>query len=224
MNVQLGGDQVIKKWLWNTLIILFFIIVVVGCSNSNNDDTSNDTPVEDESLEESGEEESIEESEEADTVSTGEDDEITDSDEEVNDDASNDNRTTSNKDLPEDMEVNERVKHPNGVVATLETISFEEDYIAVDFMIQNGFGYYVKLSLDGVSLIDDTGFEYSFQPVDLRVEENERMEGTLIFIGRLDDEATSLTFSFNEEADSDAEEYDGEQYPKIVFKDIKIER
>ncbi|RKD21061.1 hypothetical protein BEP19_15395 [Ammoniphilus oxalaticus] len=201
----------IKKRLLAVLLMSIFISVVVGCGNSENE------PVEAE-VDEVGEMSDQEQKEQ-----TSEIQEKGDEDQDRND-APTSGRSTSNKGLPNDLEVNERIKHPTGVIMTLEKVSFEDDYIAVDFMIQNGYSAYVKLDLEGVELVDDTGFEYSFQPVDLRVGKNERMEGTLIFVGRLDDKANSLTLSFNSQSTESDEENANTQYPKIVFDQIQIER
>src|SRR5699024_5236510 len=170
--------------------------IALGCSNSEN--AENPSQNEEDHTEEAVDEEASEEENtngeetEADHEQDKADNENDTSQKSNDNDTSDNGRTTSNKDLPDDIEINERIQHPTGVIVTLERIAFEDDYISVDFMVQNGYRSYVKLDLDGVGLKDDTGFDYSFQPVELRVGENERMEGTLNFIGRLDDKANSL--------------------------------
>ncbi len=221
----------IRRLSFFAFSIIFIISIVVGCSNNENNNVENASQNEEVNAEkaingEPSDEEDKDEEPKADQDQKNSDNDTgNNTNQQSNDTDINDNgKTTSNKDLPDDIEINERIQHPTGVIVTLESIAFEDDYISVKFMVQNGYRAYVKLDLDGVALEDDTGFFYSFQPVDLRVEENERMEGTLNFIGRLDDEASSLTLSFNQEADDDDMERDDTQYPKIVFDDIQIER
>src|SRR5699024_9249922 len=80
--------------------------------------------------------------------------------------SSNEDEEPSDRvELPEDIEIDERVQHPNGVIFTLEKISFSEDNITVDFHAHNGHGNYVYFADNpGVTLEDDTGFDYPYMP------------------------------------------------------------
>lgn len=109
--------------------------------------------------------------------------------------------------LPDPIEVDERQQQPNGTILTVETVSFEDDYISVEFNVQNGYDSKIQLAelmndvnKPGVILGDDTGFDYRYLPGDnqyLSVESGERMSGSINFVRSLEEDATSLTLEFN---------------------------
>src|SRR5699024_2654721 len=80
------------------------------------------------------------------------------------------NGENSNGSLPEPIEIDEELRE-DGVDLTLESISFEENYIVVDFNAVNTTGHAVDLAAEGIpedsdssGLIfeDDTGHTYEY--------------------------------------------------------------
>lgn len=148
-----------------------------------------------------------------------------------NDDQSS--ATSGTKELPEAIEIDEQIQHPNGVIFTLERISFKDDHITVDFNAQNGYGHTVYLANEGrarsgkeggITLRDDTDFIYRYvadEEARIKLSDNEEVSGTASFFGRIQDDAQSMTLIFNPNG---KEKEKNTNRPKFVFENIKIER
>lgn len=136
--------------------------------------------------------------------------------------------TETNAFLSEKMEVNEQISHVNGTVLKLESISFDDEFITVNFTAINGSIGTIGLAWDGrqgVILEDDTGHTYPFLPPEdnetLEIEEGERLSGSLIFIGKLREDATSLHLIFNPEGHKDDTSTSS---PYFSFESIDLQR
>lgn len=137
--------------------------------------------------------------------------------------------STGNSELPEPIELNEEI-HEDGIAFTLETITFEEDYITASFHATNTAGHAIELAakgraeeddLGGITLMDDTGFAYRYiadkRIHRIKVLDGEEVTGTVSFFGRLRDDAQSLTLTFN------PDEYTNRE-PTFTFENIQINR
>lgn len=107
--------------------------------------------------------------------------------------------------LPADQSLDLQTNHRNGVVFTVTGIRFFSDRIEVGVDIQNG--HEGTVALEGseagdqeLHLEDDTGTTYKLGRPDnelfdprLKLEEGQRVQGTLVFLGRLDADAEALT-------------------------------
>src|SRR5699024_10739352 len=148
-----------------------------------------------------------------------------------NDEANNEESELSNNkdvDLPETIEINDETHTDTGVSLELESISFEEDHIAVDFNAENQSGFEVTLAslgraegdnLGGITLQDDTGYDYRYvaesEESFINLEDQEKVNATVRFVGTVQDDAKTLTLKFNPEVDN-------EIAPKFSYEDIEI--
>lgn len=216
------------------LPLTFTLFITVACSNTDEEDGA-----------QNNKEESTQSKEDENEVndSDNEEDE-SDLDDKQNDEQSSDNQTNednekssssedslsaSDKVLPDTIEVDEQIRHSNGVNLTLEKITFEEDHISVHFNAQNGFGdtvYLAHSGKDGVTLEDDAGEMYQYIADDdsmkIELKKQEKVTGTINFLGNIDDDAKSLTLIFNGGYGSETSQFD--RNPKFVFEDIEIKR
>lgn len=100
----------------------------------------------------------------------------------------------------------EKKNHPNGSFISIEDIQIFSDYLTISFKAFNGFTFHdrpmrVQLGFDSVQLTDDKGnpFRYN-RPKEnplLTVDENSRLEGTIVFVNPTDDLGSTLTLVFN---------------------------
>lgn len=103
--------------------------------------------------------------------------------------------------LPEDVDLDISKSHPNGAVIQLQQVRFTANTIELEVEILNGRDGPIQLNggLNSRRLHvgDDVGNEYPFSPPTdneaVEVAEGESLEGTLVFLGRVDREATELT-------------------------------
>ncbi|MFD1363261.1 hypothetical protein [Lentibacillus salinarum] len=212
------------------LTLIFTVFVAVACSNQSNDsDAQNNEEESDQSNE--VENEARNQDNEANDSNSDDTQNDEESDSGLNDDneqsiSSDDNASADNNDLPETIEIDEQIQHEEGVTFTLEQISFEEDHITVDFNAENhsGFSQYLasagrakSSNLGGITLQDDTGYDYRYVADDdsdrIELEDQEKVTGTVSFAGRIQDDAQSLTLTFNP----------NNVEPEFSFEDIEIE-
>src|SRR5699024_10002406 len=111
--------------------------------------------------------------------------------------------------LPETIVLNEQSQHEKGMIFVLEEIRFEEDHIQVDFNAENHTGYSQVLAsageakgtnLGGITIQDDTGFEYRYIANDnarIEIDDREKISGTVSFTGTIQEDAQSITLIFN---------------------------
>jgi len=211
--------------------LIFTIVVVAGCSNSSNESTEQDNAEEDSQSEENEEQDN---SENNSHVDDDEESDIQNENNETNDnndEANNEESELSNNkdvDLPETIEINDETHTDTGVSLELESISFEEDHIAVDFNAENQSGFEVTLAslgraegdnLGGITLQDDTGYDYRYvaesEESFINLEDQEKVNATVRFVGTVQDDAKTLTLKFNPEVDN-------EIAPKFSYEDIEI--
>lgn len=232
-----------KRILMMVFTLILTMIIAVACSNSNNENDPANNEEDPAETEENNTNEEEDKSNQTDVNNEGNKENESDlndgsnneeNNQDDNDSSNQDQSASDDPDLPEPIVIDEQIQHPNGVVFTLEEITFEEDHIAVDFNAQNGAGYEVYLAsegraeggdLGGITLEDDTGFDYRYVaesgPDHIILEEKEEVTGTASFMGRIEDDATTLTLIFNPNgSEDDPEEYD----PKFSFENIEIER
>src|SRR5690625_5237111 len=216
--------------------LVFTIVVASGCSNSSNESTEEST--EQNNTEEDSQEEANEEQDNSENNSHVDDNEengIQNEDNETNDnndESSNGESESSNDnniDLPDTIEINDETHTDTGVSLELESISFEDDHIAIDFNAENQSGYAVTLAslgsatgdnLGGITLQDDTGYNYRYvaesEESFINLEDQEKVNATVRFIGTVRDDAKTLTLKFN------PDEIDNDIAPKFSYEDIEI--
>lgn len=127
------------------------------------------------------------------------------------------------RELPDDLDLDISESHPNGVVIQISQVRFGPNAIEVDVEILNGFDGTAELHGSiperRMRLTDDLGNEHPLSPPpdneNLEVEKGESLEGTLVFLGRLDPDATELTVhSFGGK--------DGRQNPRLGHVDMDL--
>lgn len=103
--------------------------------------------------------------------------------------------------LPNPLAVQGVVDHPDGVRVALAGIVFRNDGISADFVVSNNGSSPVVLAGLPTYLFDDTNNRYPLvAPTDnpqLRVDSGTNIEGTFAFSGRIDDDATEISLTFN---------------------------
>jgi len=113
---------------------------------------------------------------------------------------------TGKRQFPYTLDLDLQQSHPNGSSVTLHKLTADGKYIKIEFeAVQSAGTTKLSLDLDDVkykpSLVDDTGFVYQFidpeKNKDLRIEAGQVLSGTLVFYGKLKDEAKKLTLTFN---------------------------
>ncbi|MBU9723368.1 hypothetical protein [Bacillus alkalicola] len=193
--------------------IFFAVVVVVACSNEEDastgaeevaDETEVDDTVNDEPIEVNGDEDVIDENK---TQVATESEDIAVSSDDAEEDSSVEDLSTevSASSLPETLELDETQYHENGTILTLESIHFNEEYITVNITVLNASGKDISITAagrTGAELEDDTGETmYYYQPPkeneSLDIPEGDRMTASLIFVGMLPEEATSLHLTLN---------------------------
>lgn len=196
------------------LTLLFTLTIVVACSGAD-DGAGTET----ESEPEVNDTDSAQaDDNETDTTTNGEgyeevdvnnEEDNSEIDQDINEQQPQQNEPQGQKDLPEPIILNEQIQHPKGIVFVLEKITFKEDHIQVDFNAENHTGYIQHLaskgeakgeSLGGITLEDDTGFVYRYIAKDnprIKLEDREKVTGTVSFTGTIQDDAESITLIFN---------------------------
>lgn len=204
------------------------MFVMVACGDQS--DESQEDNDEATSSEENGQDNEEEASDSDEAQNDGEVEAESNDEQNSNESADADNQATSdssdNNELPATIEINEQVQHEDGITLTLEQIAFEEDHITVDFNAENLSGFSKTLAsagrakgsnLGGVTLQDDTGYDYRYVADDdsdrIELEDQEKVTGTISFAGRIQDDAQSLTLIFNP----------NNVEPQFDFEDIQIE-
>lgn len=127
-----------------------------------------------------------------------------------------------------DLDIQQR--HPNGSVLRVLGVSLGATSIGVEVEALNGFTAEIVLNNRGVHLVDDLGNAYNFvepeQNSSMKVAPGAVLSGTLTFIGRVEEDATSLrllinTYDADETVDT-ADEYDKTNSPAFQIDDIPI--
>lgn len=218
--------------------LLFTIIVASGCSNSS--DKGNEENTEQNNTEEGSQEKTEKENEGQDHSENNsdadgdEENDIQNEDNETNDnndESSNQESASSNHNninLPDTIEIYDVTHTDTGVSLELESISFEDDHIAVDFNAENQSGFEITLAslgsaigdnLGGITLQDDTGHDYRYvaeaEESFINLEDQEKVNATIRFVGTIQDDAKTLTLKFNPEVDNVVA-------PKFSYEDIEI--
>lgn len=105
--------------------------------------------------------------------------------------------------LPADLEPQETQTHPNGTNFTVNAVEFENGFTRVEFESRNPTERRVDLSQGRHSsfIQDNLGNRYYLKLADgeafLRLPQNRRFEGTLLFAGRMHPDATSIEVIMN---------------------------
>lgn len=223
-------------------IFLFTVSVAVACSNNDDENESQTNDVEETEENDNNtnnEEEKGSESTNNDDGNEEEnqanDEENKDTDQTENDDSnqSDESASESNDDqgLPDPIEINDRVQTDTGLVFEMEKITFEDDHIAVHFNADNQSPYRKYMAskgaagnenLGGITLQDDTGFDYrytaEFDGARIELKEQEQVDGIARFIGRIEDDAETLTLIFNPQSDDESD-----SAPRFAYEDLEIE-
>lgn len=105
------------------------------------------------------------------------------------------------RELPDDLDLDISESHANGVVIQISQVRFEPNAIELDVEILNGYDGTAELhgglTKHHMYLTDDLGNEHPLSPSpdneNLEVEKGESLEGALVFLGRVDPDATELT-------------------------------
>lgn len=206
------------------LVSIFTVLIAVACSNQDED---NEVQSDDEKTSQT------EETEEAEQSSSNQDKESeTDSNdtETTNEESNKLNESESDNDnnLPEPIQINDKVQTDTGLIFEMEKITFENDHIAVHFNADNQSGFYKTLAsqgraednnLGGVTLQDDTGFDYRYvadsEEARIKLKDQEKVDGIIRFSGTIQNDAKTLTLKFNPEEDTDS-------VPNFTYEDIEI--
>lgn len=132
-----------------------------------------------------------------------------------------------------EIAVDETRTHPNGVELTIHAMRVEPDAIFLDIEAFNGAPFEVVLApFELVSIVDDTGKPYRYEPPegneDLLVEPSGTLEGSIAFIGRVGSDASSVTVQFNHDEDgeprspADRENASFSDGPSFEFVDLPL--
>lgn len=105
-------------------------------------------------------------------------------------------------DLPGSFPQAESLAHPNGTQLQLQSLGFSSTRIGVAFTATNGHDSEVDLNHGDSYVEDDLGNRYVLIPPlegeRLEVDEGGRLAGVLVFAGRIQPDASSLTVVMNE--------------------------
>lgn len=92
-------------------------------------------------------------------------------------------------------------RHPCGATFDVMGVQKREKSIAVAFQAINGHSEVISLNTRGAWLVDNVGNIYKFQPPAqngaLKIPSGAKMTGTMVFLGDLAPEATSVTLRVN---------------------------
>ena len=119
-----------------------------------------------------------------------------------------------------------QASHPNGVVLQVKGIEFTDDSIALDVVVVNGHDKAINLHQAGMILRDNLGNQYNLsappQNPKVEVATRSRLQGKLIFLGRIAPTAISLTLISNERYGSADNQFT--ETPKFTISDIPVQR
>lgn len=121
-------------------------------------------------------------------------------------------------------------QHQNGTLLSVDSVRVERTGIVVGITLVNGFTETVGLNRRGVHLIDDLGNSYNFDEPDtnaeLALEPGAELNGELVFLGVLPDEATSLVLKANVfQADDNIDvlsRFDRTTSPEFLIEGIRL--
>ena len=92
-------------------------------------------------------------------------------------------------------------RHPQGSLLTVNEVEVRERSIALDISLVNGRTDAIRLNNYRLWLVDDNDNSYEFSPpvqnANLEVGPGAELSGSLVFLGVLDPEATSLSLKSN---------------------------
>ncbi|WP_216827371.1 hypothetical protein [Alkalihalobacterium elongatum] len=207
---RVGKKVLSKRFQKNMVVCLASIAFLSACSNSSPQEevtaTENETSVE---------QEVISDEEPSNVEPTNE--------ESHNEDIEIEEKVDPVKsELPRTIEIDEQFIHNNGTVLTIESIHLGEEFITIDIQAINGANNNVYLSWGGKNALvlqDDTGVTYPFLPPEdnynLEIKIGERLSGSLIFGGRIKEQATSLKLIINPNG---YEDRDSTDFPSFTFE------
>lgn len=121
-------------------------------------------------------------------------------------------------------------RHPEGHLLSASSVEVRDRSIAVEVALVNGSTRDIQMSSHRLHLVDDVGNTYEFSPPsqneDLEVGPGAELTGTLVFLGVLDPEATSLSMLANvndPEETVDLEDRDNQStYPELVLDGLPL--
>jgi len=202
------------------LTFMFMVFIVTACGNQDNGNVNQESEEVSSQENEANDDQNEEKQQKVDITASEDHDETV-----VNkSNASND----EDKPLPKDIEIYDEVQTDEGVIFELEKITFENDYIEVHFNAENLSGYRVLFAragaakgdnLGGITLQDNTGFDYRYvadEEARLEVEDQEKIDAIVRFVGSIQEDAQTLTLKFNPEENMDMN-------PKFTYEDIELE-
>ncbi len=104
--------------------------------------------------------------------------------------------------LPAPLSLNLQANHPNGSTLRLTQVTFNEDNIAVNLSVTNGYKSEIRLNQsDDFILTDNFGNQYNLaapaQNEKITIAPSTTLKGQFVFIGRLAPNATSLSLTTN---------------------------
>jgi hypothetical protein len=107
--------------------------------------------------------------------------------------------------LPKNQTLNLQANHPNGTTLRMTGITFHEDNLEVHLIAINGNPDINNVELsysDRMDLIDDVGIKYRLSPPPanptVKVAKGSTLEGTFVFLGRVNPQANRLTLVTND--------------------------
>lgn len=125
--------------------------------------------------------------------------------------------------LPPAQTLNLQANHPSGAQLQIKNISFEPELITVNLAATNSSKQAIALNQSQMLLQDNLGNQYNLLPLpenaELEITSGETLSGELMFIGRINAEATSLSLITNEGEDEQTQT----TYPRIVVEGIPVQ-
>jgi len=127
---------------------------------------------------------------------------------------------------PRSYPVDLQANHPNGSVLRVTKVTLADDHVALDLAVTNGHRHDIELNSNGrMVLVDNIGGRYNPaappQDPDVRVAQGTNMQGTFVFLGRVNPAATSLTLTTNSGYGGENEH---SNQPKFIIRDIPVQR
>lgn len=128
--------------------------------------------------------------------------------------------------LPRPQTLDRQVNHPNGTVLRVTELTFFDDHMQVHVVVTNGNTRAVELNRFGRTLLrDERGVVYRVstppENPDLEVQPGGKLDGNLVFLGRINPEAQRLTLVVNDGFDNGSEHTVG---PTMVVADLPVQR
>lgn len=138
-------------------------------------------------------------------------------------------------DPPDTTTVDVSMRHPNGTVLTVDTVTYTDTTIEIEMEVRNGHTEEVQLPIGGhqgnrLRLVDDQGHTYNFvvptgEGDNVEVAPGEAVSGTFVFLGPLADGAgsVSLVWGVREPGDYSLDgEPAGTIFPGFVVRDLPV--